>query len=127
MMKVLLTDMSNIGAHGSRRFGNLKGVFARVFAGRMAHAGSEQASKAVPARLGRRLVPSNCRTQLLKNLSKLESSRVGSPIKSISAVRRGMGLPDLKFAIQVYSHPPNNRFETFPALVKNLLPLPKGS
>src|ERR1051325_3423565 len=126
MPKVLLTDMSKIGAQGSRRFGKRKGVFARVFAGRMAHAGSEQGSKAVPARLGRWLVPFNCRTQLLKNLSKLEFSSVGSAIKSMS-VRSGIGLPDLKLAIQVYSQPPSNRFETFPASVKNFFPLPKGS
>src|SRR3954468_10916075 len=119
--------MSKIGAHGWRRFARRSGMFASVFAGRSAHAGFEQVSNAVRAAFGWRAVtPSVCSTHVLKNFSKLELSSVGSPSR-YALVGRLMGLPERKFAIQLYSQPPSSMFAARPAPPKKVLPLPNGN
>src|SRR3954453_6833812 len=110
--------MSNCGAQGSRRLVRRKGELAKVFAGRSAHAGLVHGSKAVRAALGCWLVPFVCRTQVLKNLSKLESLMVGSPIRSALPVGRLIGRPERKLAIQLYSQPPSSMLAALPAPLK---------
>src|SRR5215207_4932471 len=87
MLKFLLSDMSKIGAQGSRRLARRSGMSASVLSVlRRTHAGSVHGWKAVlvvPAtRTPWRAVPSACNTQLLKKRSKLDSPpRVGSLIR----------------------------------------------